>query len=292
MLANGRGKLRMSSNGQNQATRHWSVPVLSSGELSLEEHMASGGKKMFAGQDIRLIDLVADSGRYGAFDCLHGEANGRSFAERMQRAGRLNYGSAGPAFVEALMRNIGNKAAWINFVDTRCQGWTEKLDLPIDGQVQRVLARFAIAALAGELATKHGITGWPPLKATQAAFDLFRCWFESRDGVTRLEVDEAIDRTRTYVSQNLQRFLRLDGSGGTMHDGWRDLDWVYIIPESWKAIHGDADAIEMARLHKAAGILRTQKGDSLQFKMGRDVPGRPRVYAVRLAELVDLVAAE
>ena len=286
MLANGRGKLRMSSNGQNQSTRHWSVPVLSSGELSLEDHMASGGKKMFAGQDIRLIDLVADSGRYGAFDSLNGEANGRLFAERMQRAGRLNYGSAGPAFVEAVMRNMAHKDSWVHFVNNRCEDWTAKLDLPVDGQIQRVSARFAIAALAGELATKNGITGWPLATAAHAAFDLFHHWFEARDGVTRLEVDEAIERTRSYVTQNLHRFLRLDGSEGTMLDGWRDQDWVYITPESWKAIHDQVDAIEVARLHMSAGLLKTQKGDSLQFRMGRDISGRPRVYAVRLAELL------
>ncbi|WP_332460270.1 DUF927 domain-containing protein [Pseudophaeobacter flagellatus] len=38
MLANGRGKTRMNSNGRSQQTLRWSVPVLSSGELSLEEH--------------------------------------------------------------------------------------------------------------------------------------------------------------------------------------------------------------------------------------------------------------
>ncbi|MFP7572441.1 DUF927 domain-containing protein [Marivita sp. S2033] len=119
MLANGKGKLRMNSNGKSQSTARWSVPVLSSGELSLEEHMASGGKKMFAGQDIRLIDLVADARRHGAFDELHNETSGRTFAERMQRAGRLNFGLAGPAFVEAVMKRIGNKDAWVKFVDNR-----------------------------------------------------------------------------------------------------------------------------------------------------------------------------
>ncbi|MGX0877647.1 hypothetical protein ACSSV4_002340, partial [Roseovarius sp. MBR-154] len=37
-----------------------------------------------------------------------------------------------------------------------------KADVPAnDGQVQRVLKRFALAALAGELATKNGLTDWP-----------------------------------------------------------------------------------------------------------------------------------
>jgi len=156
MLANGRGKMRMNSNGKSQQTRRWSVPVLSSGELSLEEHMASGGRTMYAGQDIRLIDLAADARLHGAFDCLHGELNGRAFAERMQRAGRENYGVAGPAFVEKLMKGLDMRENFrenfLRVVDGLCRVWSAKVDLPPDGQVQRVMARFAIAALVGEMA--------------------------------------------------------------------------------------------------------------------------------------------
>ena len=290
MLANGRGKMRMNSNGKSQQTRRWSVPVLSSGELSLEEHMASGGRTMYAGQDIRLIDLAADARLHGAFDCLHGELNGRAFAERMQRAGRENYGVAGPAFVEKLMKGLDMRENFrenfLRVVDGLCRVWSAKVDLPPDGQVQRVMARFAIAGLAGEMATKFGLTGWAPGTAKLAAFELFQSWVEARDGATRAEIDEAVARTRDYVSKNLGRFSVLGGSVGTPLDGWRDESWIYITPECWRMIHKDEDAVEMARLYHTAGLLRTQKGKSLQFKMGRSVPKRPWVYAVRASALV------
>ncbi|MFP7572442.1 hypothetical protein ACGKZZ_16925 [Marivita sp. S2033] len=140
------------------------------------------------------------------------------------------------------------------------------------------------------MATRFGITGWPPATAINAAFALLQTWFDGRDERTSLEIDEAVGRTRDYVSQNLHRFLQLDGSGGVMHDGWRDPDWIYITPEAWKTIHAE-DANAAARMHKTKGILKTQKGNSLQFRMGRDVPGRPRVYAVRLDALTEFVTA-
>lgn len=287
MLANGRGKTRMSSNAKAQPTRRWSVSVLSSGELSLEEHMASGGRTMYAGQDIRLIDLAADARRHGAFDCLHGEADGRAFAERMQRAGRENYGVAGQAFVENLMVNIGRRDLLQRQIDGFCRSCLAVADIPSDGQVQRVLARFGVAALAGEMATKFGITGWGTGASFAAARELFLNWLDARGGATRAEIDEAVEQTRNYVSQNLERFALLGADAGEPLDGWRDEGWIYIRPESWKSIHGTKDPVEIARLHQAAGLLKAQKGGGLQFKMGREVPDRPRVYAVRASALVD-----
>ncbi|MCK0169577.1 DUF927 domain-containing protein [Aliiroseovarius sp. S1123] len=289
MLANGRGKMRSSSNGRTQRTLRWTVPVLSSGELSLEEHMASGGRTMYAGQDIRLIDLAADVRLHGAFDCLHGESDGRAFAERIKQAGQENYGVAGPAFVERLMKNPDKLEGFSSVVSGYCRMWNQNVDLPPDGQVQRVMVRFALAAVAGETATRFGLTGWPRGAAQSAAFELFRSWLDARDGATRAEINVAVERTQSYVLKNLERFAVVDTGNGDPIDGWRDEGWFYITPECWRRIHQSDDAVEIARIHKAAGHLKTQKGDGLQFKLGRAVPGRPNVYAVRASALVGVV---
>ena len=91
-LADGRGKLRAKSNAKLQTPQRWRVPILSSGEVSLEEHMASAGRKMFAGQDVRLINLEADGRAHGAFDDLHGETSASAFAERVDHASHEAYG--------------------------------------------------------------------------------------------------------------------------------------------------------------------------------------------------------
>lgn len=286
-LANGVGKLRMASGGMAQTTSQWTIPVLSTGELSLEDHMASAGRKTFAGQGVRLISLNADGRCYGAFDTLHGEIEPQHFVERVKRAAAENHGWAGVQFVEKLMRLKSPSDVLQRCADTRCNGWSRALDIPKDPQVHRIMSRFVMAALAGELATRFGLTGWKRGLAQRAAFEMFRAWYEDSGNGTKSDMDEAVQRTRDYVSRNLGRFLCLGGQGGTMHDGWRDQDWVYITPECWRSIHGEEHALDAARMHDASGFLRTQKGDSLQFRMGRDVSGRPRVYAVRLAELID-----
>ena len=48
------------------------------------------------------------------------------------------------------------------------------------GQVWRVGRRFALAAVAGELATEAGITGWPAGTATAAARRCFEAWIAAR----------------------------------------------------------------------------------------------------------------
>lgn len=46
------------------------------------------------------------------------------------------------------------------FVNRFCEEARMAVDLPPDGQVQRALRRFAVAALAGVMAAKFQITGW------------------------------------------------------------------------------------------------------------------------------------
>lgn len=65
--------------------------------------MGSANRNVTAGQEVRLIDLDGGSRRFGAFDCLHGAASGRDFADSLQAAAAASYGLAGPAFVEWLM---------------------------------------------------------------------------------------------------------------------------------------------------------------------------------------------
>lgn len=286
MLANGAGKNRAQSDGKMQGTMRWVVPVLSSGEISLEEHMNSGGRKIQAGQDVRLVDVVSDDRRHGAFDTLHDAPDGDAFAKRIERAAQQNFGVAGPAFVEHLIPKTGKTDIFGSFVKKFCDASMANVDIASNGQVHRVLGRFASVALAGELATKFDLTGWRRGDARLAAQELFEIWFRERDAPTSAEISEAVDRTRAYVSQNLDRFPPIGNYDDKTIDGWRDDEWVYLLPECWKEIHAGVDPVEAAQFHKADSLLKTQGNGGLQVKMGRAVKGRPRAYAVRASALL------
>lgn len=64
MLANGVGKTRAGRSGEARPAAEWRLIFLSSGELSLGDKIAEDGrgKRVAAGQQVRIIDIAADAG--------------------------------------------------------------------------------------------------------------------------------------------------------------------------------------------------------------------------------------
>src|SRR5262249_10783358 len=75
MLANGAGKSRSSRDGSARRAARWRALFLSSGEFGLADKVAEDGRgrKLAAGQQVRIVDLSADAGAgMGMFEELHG----------------------------------------------------------------------------------------------------------------------------------------------------------------------------------------------------------------------------
>ena len=245
--------------------------------------MASGGKRIQAGQDIRLIDIAADGQVFGAFDHLHGETEARHFVERLQRAAANHHGHPGRLFVERFRSKIDRSDAYTSFVNEFLRLAVKIHDLDRDSQVQRSLKRFALAALAGEMATIFGLTGWKKGTALNGILAVAGAWIEDKGAIRKRDIDAALDRTRAHLTAHLESFAALGPIESV--SGWRDDSFFYIRPDAWTQIHGADEAQGAARLHEAAGFLRTDRGKTLQLRLGRDIPGRPKVYAVSVALL-------
>jgi uncharacterized protein (DUF927 family) len=81
MLANGTGERRGQAHGGTRPRLTWRLLFLSTGEMSLEQHMAETGQRIYAGQEVRLVDVPADAGAgYGLFEDLHGAQGSKAFA--------------------------------------------------------------------------------------------------------------------------------------------------------------------------------------------------------------------
>lgn len=172
-LANGTGKARAGRTGAARATRRWRVVLFSSGELGLSAHMAEGGKRSRAGQEIRLLDIPARRA-FGAWDDLHGLPGGREFSDSIQRASVTHYGHAGPVFIRKLLEcnEAGDLPAMLAKLCAAypCGG----------GQESRAAERFALVALAGELAIEWGLLPVPNGTAHDAMLVLFDAWRSGR----------------------------------------------------------------------------------------------------------------
>lgn len=174
LLGNGTGKQRAARTGVARETARWRAMCLSSGERTLGAHMAEGGKEPNAGQEARLLDIPATARRFGLFDDLHGRQDGRTFADELKRSTATNFGHAGPAFVERLIGDTRDLPGF--YAQTR--------DMPNfrtgDGLESRAAGWFALMAMAGELATEYGITGWEQGDAAAAAVEGFNLWRDYR----------------------------------------------------------------------------------------------------------------
>ena len=118
MLANGAGKSRAKRTGEGRAPAEWRVLFLSSGETGLANKVAEDGRgrKLAAGQKVRVIDLPADSGcGFGMFEDIHGFESADAFARHLKQAASEYYGTAAPNFVAKIATFF---IIWIAYVIT------------------------------------------------------------------------------------------------------------------------------------------------------------------------------
>lgn len=198
MLGNGRGKQRAGRTGGARAVTRWRTSVLSTGERSIATSMADAGQRVKAGQAVRLLDIPVQR-IHGAWDNLHGHPNGPAFSDAIKRASRQQYGTAGRAFLEKLSRDTTDMVQNLEAIKAQLLAGVDSGD----GQPARAAARLAVLALAGELATVYGITGWDEGEATSAAEVGFAAWLAQRGEVSgNAEQDQVVQAVLSFVERH------------------------------------------------------------------------------------------
>jgi putative DNA primase/helicase len=227
-LGNGRGKQRAGRSGNARAVSRWRCFILSSGERSIATTMLEGGHRAKAGQAVRLLDIPA-ARKFGAWDELHDLPSGTAFSDAIKRASVTHHGHAGRAFLEKLTRDNRDFCALLE----RIKGLPVLSGEGGEGQDKRAAGRFALLALAGEVATEYGITGWPEGEAIKAAAEGFRIWRAMRGKGN----DE-----RRQILEKVSGFIERHGSGR----------------------FSDADATSEAQLRDRAGWWK-ESNDSREY---------------------------
>lgn len=202
MLANGRGKLRSRSNGQAQNTESWKLLFLSTGEIGLCDHLQEAGINQRTGQQVRFIDLPADGGcGMGIFEELHGVESPVILSEMLIRSSKEVFGVPFRTFVDRY-------ASWVTpEIETelrqKVRGYRQELaGAESDGQVLRVAERFALLAVAGELATEWDLTGWRPDEPLKAIRKCFEDWVLTRGGESAAEQRLVVERVRSFLTEH------------------------------------------------------------------------------------------
>jgi uncharacterized protein (DUF927 family) len=261
MLANQRGKARMQRAGGTRRPMTWRLIYLSTGEVTLAAKMGDAGLRTHAGQEIRLLNLSADAGvGHGVFHKLHGAASAGAFADRLRHASVTFCGTAGPAFLEALVQARADDVEKLKRVlrDACEQFVDEYLPKGADGQVRSAALRFALISTAGELAHAYDVVPWPEGEATKAAAACFKSWLAARGSEGAAEDQQAIDLLRLFISKHgASRFEDLDRK---TTEQTQNMDATYPDPMGGS---GSRQLFEQKIIERAGYVRKI--GDSQEF---------------------------
>jgi putative DNA primase/helicase len=250
-VANGVGKSRANRNGGAKASYQWRVIVLSNGEVSIESAMQEAGQRVKAGQLMRLLNIPI-FGKYGAFNELHDMKDGRALADHLKTASLKFYGAAGIEYLTKLVKETRDIAELAEL-------YTVALidNETLSSQESRAAKRFALVALAGELATGYGITGWKKGDACHGVKECFNQWRKSFGGgdTEDRQIKEAV---QAYVEMyGDARFTSISTNNDRLH-GVRSGYWkdnpngrVWMFNKS-----GLMEAVKGYDLKKAADVLK------------------------------------
>ena len=238
-IAGGVGKQRANRDGSAKLPNTWRIFILSTGEISISDKIREGGKRTRAGQEIRVLDINADAGKgLGVFDVGDSPEN---LARKLRQAAVDFYGTAGPAFIKAIIAKTDDVAT---IAQESLDTFPEQVAANVQsGQVLRAANRIGLVAVAGELAIQLDILPWPTGSVNEAAADAFRNWHAERGGNDPAEVRAAIEQIRGL----LERYgdSRFDSPNpvaesrpvtdrlGYVHGEGAERQW-WVLPETWR----------------------------------------------------------
>ena len=200
MLTGEKGKARGSKSGKNQDTKQFSLMYTSTGEIALEDHLRRGGIELDAGLLLRFAHLSSDAGKgYGVFECINYGSNSSDVGNRINELASKNHGHAGIKWLEYL---TSDKDAVIQKAQELLEGFIEQHTQAKNGQANRVLRRFALVAVAGELATLAGITGWQQGRAFDAIAQCFNTWLSSLGNGENMEETKILEHIKSFFESN------------------------------------------------------------------------------------------
>lgn len=287
MIANGQGKARADRYGNTKSRKEWKLFLLSNGEVSIANKLKEEGKKMMAGQAVRIIDIGSDMEcGFGVYNNVPDGLKSNEFSDELKVAASRYYGVALREFINLFAENIDDYVTEIHKnIAEFCKKYCKQ---DVSGQVKRVCARFGLVAAAGELAIKFKILPWPEHTAWNAAAILFTKWTQQRGGTDTLELQTALKTLTEFIQRyGSSRFKILGGNyiQETMSNPagykWEFNDhWVYMIERNVfdnEICHGVNPNILKSKIKGNNWWLLNAQGKFMETK---SIPGRGNIRGI------------
>ncbi|MEX6503006.1 DUF927 domain-containing protein [Pseudomonas zhanjiangensis] len=211
-LVGGAGKARMTETGGRRTALTWSIFVLSTGEISIQDKIESDQKRRArTGELIRVIDVPVD--QLPAAETAGVEDMRQLIDEVKEACGRV-YGVAGPAFVQEVIETYTSfedlLSDWRAALDEEQQRLCAEVQLAgrkLTAPQIRAMRRLALVGLIGQLACEHVLPFevdevWSAVRAIRDA------WLAGASSIS--EGQRAIESIRDYVIRNHSAFINHD----------------------------------------------------------------------------------
>lgn len=212
----GRGKNRMTRDGGMQASYSWTLPIFSTGELSIWERIqASTGKSPKTGEVIRALDIPLDS--ITAYETWSTEQTSLHIQDLKSRMSET-YGTIGPAFTQEIINLYGTSSSLKEdlapAIDEHHAILVEKAKAAgceLQSPHLRALRRFAfIRVIGGQAAT--GFLPFDASKIEEAVDMVTLAWLKSLPALD--DKEQNIDQFRDWIVSNLGQ-MAVYGEEGT-----------------------------------------------------------------------------
>jgi putative DNA primase/helicase len=303
LMGNGRTKEKATADGE---ARHFRIIGLSTGELSLEAKIKEAPGRpveLHEGAKSRFLDIPSTP--------LVGSIRGVVERVRLEHASSLglisaidqiiseNYGHAGPEMVRRLAEDPRRMLeAQSIFDETRrefCSIYEQKIG-QLGSQEARILARFAMVATAGRLASRMCVVPYCESEVLRAVMSCAGDHL-ARRGAGQGEDLGVVGKFRKFIIQHAQgSFLHLDQSVGDPNRvpmksfGWSREGVLYLTRETLaEALDVPPSSTRHAKALAAAGLLMTEKdGDKTRLTIRATLHAEvaARYYAVPYAAAV------
>ena len=299
MLANGQGKTRMARSVTLRKSLEWNLIFLSSGEIGLTDLITQTGERVRGGQEVRMIDLETDAGAgFGLFENLHGFESANRFADYLRTTSKNYYGAAIRHYIQTIINQTGKiKELWLQF---KGQFANEYLPKNPASEVQRVCAKFALIAYAGEMA--RNISGWKEGEAIEAGGKMFQTWLGNRSGSGQTDADNAIRHVRLFLElHGASRFQsikatdeKVNNRAGFKRTNNYDETEFLIMPEVFrKEVCKGFDAkFVAAELARRGYLLKASGGNNTQNIRAENIQQRFYVLTSEIFEAGTLESGE
>ncbi|RRQ22446.1 DUF927 domain-containing protein [Thiohalobacter thiocyanaticus] len=283
-LAGGQGKAAMNANRTLKEQHTWRNLILSTGEISGQQKIQENRRQTKAGQQLRFMDIPITGG-------IIEETRGlepAEFANRLKRACGQYYGTAGPAFLHAIVQRFHTSAhlqqAITEQVDRETGRLAEGVSAP---EHRRAIHKLALVLDAGEMAQKYGVL--PHLLDIRQSIETVRdAWLA--DSNNRPSTILGARAVKGFIQKHRERFRDALTYGGPpsphrdicgYYNGQADL---YIFTdEGFAEACGGHNAQVVASELSSRGLLHMNDGryKSKHVIMQDGQKRRSRYYAVK-----------